>query len=203
MLEGRKLDFRYTKNRPFVLNNASVTINPGEIVGLSGYSGQGKTTLAKILSGYAYPVSGVVQLDDQPLPVKGFCPVQMIFQHPERAFNPHLTLGDSINEAGPVPTDVLEKFHVEKEWLKRRPHELSGGELQRMAITRVLKAETRYLIADEITTMLDVLSQATIWDVICRFARQHNLGVLMISHSFPLMEKLCDRILDISAIQSG
>lgn len=88
MLEARELWFRYGKRNPWVLRAAALEVRPGEIVGLRGESGQGKTTLARVLAGYLRAQKGAVLLDGAPLPTRGFSPVQLVFQAPELAANP-------------------------------------------------------------------------------------------------------------------
>ena len=99
MLEAEDIVFSYTKVQKPVLDHVSLSVGPEERVGILGPSGYGKTTLMKILAGYQKPDSGRVLLDGRPLPKRGYCPVQMIWQHPERAMNPRLTLGESLKEA--------------------------------------------------------------------------------------------------------
>ncbi len=195
MLEGRGLGFRYGLHWPWVLRDFSFTVAPGEIVGLTGPSGQGKTTLAKVLAGYLLPSPGQVRVDGQPLPRKGYCPVQLIFQHPELAINPRWRMAQVLNEGYTPSPELLAALNIETLWLTRWPHELSGGELQRFAVARALGPQTRYLIADEMTTMLDAITQAQIWHVILDHARKHRVGVLAISHERTLLERICDRIL--------
>jgi peptide/nickel transport system ATP-binding protein len=80
--------------------------------------------------------------------------------------------------------------------MNRYPNELSGGELQRFCVLRALSEKTRFLICDEITTMLDALTQARIWNFLLRFAAERQIGILLITHSRPLAEKTCTRIID-------
>ncbi|MGD8389570.1 MAG: ATP-binding cassette domain-containing protein [Desulfobacteraceae bacterium] len=202
MLEARNIMYKYADHHPWVLRNANLSIAKGEVVGLFGPSGQGKTTLGKILGGFLIPTSGEVLLDQGRLPKKGYCPVQMIFQHPETALNPRWHMMNTLEEAGPISEYAIRSFLVEKEWMDRRPYELSGGELQRVAIARALRPETRYIIADEITTMLDALTQSLLWNMVLSFVKTHHAGVLVISHDAGLMERICDRIMDMADIQT-
>lgn len=89
---------------------------------------------------------------------------------------------------------MLDDLGIQTNWLDRRPGELSGGELQRFCIARALGTGTRYVIADEMTTMLDAITQAQIWHTVMNIARQRNLGLLIISHDRKLLDRLCDRI---------
>jgi ABC-type dipeptide/oligopeptide/nickel transport system ATPase subunit len=202
MLDVENVCFRYDENHPWILENVSLQIAPGKIVGLTGHSGRGKTTLAKIISGYLKPARGNVRVDGRKLPKKGFCPVQMIFQHPETALNPRWRIIDALKEAGPASDAFCRAFHVDTTWRDRKPFELSGGELQRVAIARVLRGETRYIIADEITTMLDALTQAEIWRMLLSFVQKNRVGVLVISHDARLVERVCDTVVHIDTIKS-
>ena len=201
MLEAENISYRFTVSQPWIMQDATLSIVPGEVVGLHGHSGEGKTTLAKIMAGYLQPTRGAIRVDGDPLPHKGYCPIQMVFQHPETALNPRWSIQASLNETGMVPDERLRHFQLRKEWLERKPHELSGGELQRVAIARVLGTGTRYLLADEITTMLDAITQVQIWKALLNFTKKKNIGVMVISHDAQLMERVCDRMIIISEIQ--
>ena len=193
-LEGNNLRFGYRK-KGAVLEGVSLTVEPGERVGLAGPSGRGKTTLCKLLAGYERPGGGQVLLDGKPLETyRGLCPVQMIWQHPETAVDPLLRLKDSVNEAGPVEEGLLEALHIQPGWLERYPAELSGGELQRFCIARAMAPGVRYLLCDEITAMLDPITQAQIWGALLAQAEARQLGLLIVSHDSALLERLCTRI---------
>ena len=139
-------------------------------------------------------------LDGKPLQAKGFCPVQMIYQHPELAVNPRWKMEKTLNECWNPDEKILERFGIEKDWLTRWPRELSGGELQRFCIVRLLSPETKFLICDEITTMLDVISQAQIWNVLLQMAEERNYGMLIVTHNMDLAKRVCTRIVDLSEI---
>ncbi|WP_130869109.1 ABC transporter ATP-binding protein [Intestinimonas massiliensis (ex Afouda et al. 2020)] len=193
-LEGKKLSFGY-RRKGRVLEEIDLAVEPGERVGLAGPSGRGKTTLCKLLAGYEKPDGGAVLLDGRPLDTyRGLCPVQMIWQHPETAVDPLLKLRDSVSEAGPVAEELLEALHIQPGWLERYPTELSGGELQRFCIARALAPGVKYLLCDEITAMLDPITQAQIWKLILAEAERRNLGLLIVSHDSALLERLCTRI---------
>lgn len=172
-----------------------IVIEAGEIVGLTGPSGWGKTTLGRILAGYARPVSGTVELTGVDLSAAGYHPVQMIFQHPERAVNPRWKTGRILRESWDPDEGLLEALGIQQDWLTRWPAELSGGELQRICIARALGPGTRFLIADEITTMLDAITQAQVWHAILQIVRERDLGLLVISHDEHLISRICDRVL--------
>ena len=193
MLKGSKLFFRY-ETTPWVIENLDFEIRPGEVVGLPGPSGRGKSTLAKLLAGHLTPQRGLISCDGQPLPIGHFSPVQLIFQHPELTMNPRWKLGDSLNEGWRPDLCTLKALNIEPAWLNRYPHELSGGELQRLALARVMSPATHYLLADEMTAMLDPNTQAMVWDAVLNWAERHGVGVLAISHDRHLLSRVAHRI---------
>ena len=196
MLEAKDLTFYYRnrKHAP-VIDHFDLTVAPGERVGLTGPSGRGKTTLCRLLAGYEKPKSGSVLLDGKAVGgYKGVCPVQMIRQHPEAAVDPLLRLGDTLKEAGEPDKRILEELRIRPEWMDRFPSELSGGELQRFCLARALRPETTFLLCDEITAMLDLVSQAQIWEFLIRESGKRGMGMLVVSHSGALLEKVCTRV---------
>ena len=195
-LEAKQLTFGYRgKGRKQVLDGLDLTVAPGERVGLAGPSGRGKTTLCKLLAGYEKPDSGTVLVDGKPLRAyRGICPVQMIWQHPETAVDPLMKLGDTLKEGGPVEEGLLEALHIQPAWLERYPTELSGGELQRFCIARALRPGVKYLLCDEVTAMLDLITQAQIWTFLLEQAEKRDLGLVIVSHNSALLEQLCTRV---------
>ncbi|ADY57370.1 Nickel-transporting ATPase [Syntrophobotulus glycolicus DSM 8271] len=197
-LEARNISFRYGKG-PWILKNFHFQMEQEERVGLIAPSGYGKSTLVKLLAGYASPAAGEILLEGRPLPKKGYCPVQLIYQHPEKAVNPRWKLKDTLFEGCSVDQELLKSMGIEEEWLQRWPNELSGGELQRFCIARALGAKTKFLIADEISTMLDVITQAQIWTYLLRAVQERKLGLLVVTHNQALAERICTRIIDLEA----
>ena len=161
-LQANNVTFTYRgRHGAPVLQNISLTIQSGERVGLKAPSGRGKTTLCRLLAGYERPQSGQVLLDGQPVwGMRGVCPVQMMWQHPETVVDPLLRLGATLEESGPVDRRLLAELHIEDGWMERYPAELSGGELQRFCLARALNPATRFLLCDEISAMLDLVTQA-------------------------------------------
>src|SRR5699024_9199509 len=92
---------------------------------------------------------------------------------------------------------VLDEFGIQQEWLTRWPNELSGGELQRFCVVRALGPDTRFLIADEMTTMLDAITQAQIWQAVLAIAKEREMGIIVVSHEAKLIERLCDRVISL------
>ncbi|MCR3922981.1 MAG: ATP-binding cassette domain-containing protein [Firmicutes bacterium] len=202
LLNANNISFRYGKGS-LVLQDFSLHVAAGEVVGLSGYSGCGKSTLARILAGYLRPMQGHVQLGGKPLPTQGYNPVQLVLQHPEQAINPRWRLGQTIREGWQPDKELLAAFGIQPEWLKRWPNELSGGELQRFCVVRALGPKTRFLIADEMTTMLDAITQAQIWQVVMEIAQKRKLGILLISHEKPLISRLCHREIQLTKLEDN
>ena len=200
-LEAKGLTFGYRRKGESVLTQVDLELRPGERLGLTAPSGRGKTTLCKLLSGYEHPDAGEILVDGMPLSAyQGACPVQMIWQHPELVVDPLRTLGATLAEGWAVEDRVLEGLHIEPGWRKRYPSELSGGELQRFCVARALGPETRYLLCDELSAMLDLITQAQLWQFLLREAERRDLGLLIVSHSPPLLERLCTRVVRLEAL---
>ncbi len=198
ILEARHISYSYPGQKEPVLKDVSFSIRSGELVGLYGGSGTGKSTLAQILSGLIKASEGDVLFDGKPVRdmVNSVAnPVQLIYQHPELAINPRWRMKKVLEEVGQDNKDLLEQAGIKEEWLKRYSYELSGGELQRFCVVRALMPSTKVLICDEISTMLDAYTQAHIWNVLTSYAQAHNLSLLIISHNDALLNKLCDKII--------
>ena len=196
-LEAKNIYFRYDRKQSWILEDCSVRVDKGECLAIFAPSGYGKTTLAMLLSGYIKPVKGEILIDGKVLPEKGVCPVQLIHQHPEKAINPRWRLKRVLEESGKIDADVLHAFGIEHEWLDRFPRELSGGELQRFCVARALMSGADYLICDEISTMLDVITQAQIWNVVLEEAKKRNIGLIAVTHNMHLAKKIATRIVDL------
>jgi len=197
LLEARDIGFRYGNGR-WILRDINISLKSGEVVGLTGPSGCGKTTLGRILAGYEQPQQGSIELNGTSLYTSGYNPVQLVFQHPEKAVNTRWHMESTLKEGWEPDKDLLKALGIEKEWGKRWPNELSGGELQRFCVARALSPATQFLIADEMTTMLDAITQAQIWQVILDTACRRNMGVLIVSHEAKLLERLCSRIIKLN-----
>lgn len=193
-LQARNLRFSYPGG-PELYGGLDLSVAPGERVALTAPSGAGKTTLCRLLSGFLVPASGEVLVDGLPLaPVDRLrgeaSPVQLLWQHPEQAFDPRLRVGRSLGDAN---DDLLAAFGVHPEWLTRRPHELSGGELMRLAMVRALACRPRYLIADESTAMLDAVTQADLWHTLIDLQKRDGWGLVLVSHSPSLLARVATR----------
>lgn len=198
MLQARDIGFSYG-TRP-VLSHVDFAVAPNERVAIAAASGRGKTTLCRILAGYLEPQTGEVALDGAPLTRRGPAPVQMVWQHPERVLDPLMTMEQSLAQC-PCDRETLASLRasigVRDEWLTRRPRELSGGELQRVCIVRALACEPRYLVCDEISTMLDAVTQADLWERLLAWAREREAGMVVVTHSAMLRERIATRVVEL------
>lgn len=193
-LEANRLSFCYHNGTRQILNNFDMVVESHERVGLIAPSGFGKTTLCKILAGYEIPNQGEVLLDGKPLlSYRGYCQVQMIWQHPELSVNPRLKMKEVLEESGCIEERILHGLGIEADWLNRYPAEISGGEIQRFCIARALGEKTRFLLADEISTMLDLISQSQIWGFLIEEVKRRGIGMVIVSHSEGLLERVCTR----------
>ena len=202
MLELRDITYTYPDAKTPTIADVTLQVAPGERVALNAPSGFGKTTLCKVAAGFLRPHTGEVLVDGTSLPKRGVCPVQMIFQHPELAVDPRMRLRKTLAEATKDQGELDRLYSalgIRPTWLNRYPHELSGGELQRICIARALAVHPRYLVADEISTMLDAITQADLWQFLLQETREREMGLLFVSHSPALTERIATRVIDLSA----
>lgn len=192
-LEAKNLTYAYKSEAPPVIADFSLSVENHERVGLLAPSGFGKTTLCSLLAGYLTPQKGEVLLDGAPLPKKGYCPVQMIWQHPEKVINPRLRMGEVLEEVGGVEERIVAGLGIEKDWYHRYPGEISGGEMQRFCIARALAPATRFILADEISTMLDLITQSQIWRFLLQEVEEREIGLIAVTHSDSLMHHVATR----------
>ena len=195
ILEAKNLSFRYEESGRKILDQFSLQVDSSERVGILAPSGFGKTTLCKILAGYEEPETGTVLMDGKSLySYKGYCPVQMIWQHPEQAVNPRLRMRNVFEEGDQVETELIKKLGIEPDWMNRFPTELSGGELQRFCIARALALNPEFVVCDEPVSALDVSVQAQIINLLKELQEKRNLTYLFISHDLSVVEHISDTI---------
>jgi ABC-type glutathione transport system ATPase component len=201
------------RNRKVAVDGVSLQLKEGEILGLVGESGCGKSTIGRLAVRLLQPSGGRILLDGLDvtyLPERQFrgCRkrVQIIFQHPESALDPHFTLLDSIRESFNrlgIPKGeqmatlerLADEVSLPMDILDRYPGQVSGGEIQRAVLTRVFAFKPRYLVLDEPTSMLDVSVQAHILQLLKKKARDDNMGMLFISHDLEVIRAMCDRVM--------
>ncbi|MET4538578.1 ABC-type glutathione transport system ATPase component [Arthrobacter bambusae] len=215
VIEIKDLDVRYGWGRHSVqvLHGVSLNVAAGCTVGVVGESGSGKSTLAKTLVGTLKPTRGTVMIDGVNVSsVRGADRLklrrkvlQMIPQDPFSSLNPRHTIGQALAEAlDPRHADVKKHRSVIAEWLERvkmpaeamsrYPHEFSGGQRQRVAIARGLIPEPTVVIADEITSALDVSVQAEILSLIAGLRQELNLTMVFISHNLAVVRQVSDEV---------
>lgn len=199
VLDG--VSYRYPRASGWAVRGASLEVGPGEVVGLAGPSGCGKSTLGKVAGGVLVPAEGRVAVDDGPArPRRGARPVQLVHQDPFAAMNPRWTVRAVLDEADPTGSSLADPVVaalVDVGWLDRYPHEISGGELQRVSLARALLAEPAYLVADEISASLDPLTQAGLWRDLLAVVAERGVGVLAVSHDAALLGEVADRVVSV------
>jgi len=197
ILKAENVNFGYDSHQ--ILKNLNFEMNNTQVIGLFGDSGSGKSTLCKVLTGFIKDYSGNVTVNGEKHD-GGYNPIQLIYQHPEKVMNPRWKMKDVLEESW-VPDDaLLDEFGIKREWFGRYPSELSGGELQRFSILRSLNPKTKFIIADEISTMLDAVTQVQIWESLLTVARKNEVGVLVVSHDKRLLNRICDNIVYLADI---
>lgn len=195
------------RRRPPVLTDVSISVPAGTIVGLSGPSGTGKTTLARVLALLDAPRAGSVSVDDQVATGTRFAvqrelrgSVAMLFQSPRASTDPRLSLRSIIAQPAEVarrPVDVegvAARVGLTPDLLTRRPYQVSDGQLQRACLARALAQGPRYLICDEATAMLDAATTATLVRLVEAEAAAQGVGVLLISHDEELLAACCSQV---------
>ncbi|AJC54455.1 ATP-binding cassette domain-containing protein [Streptomyces sp. 769] len=209
MLELRDITAGYDSGAP-VVRGASLTLAPGEAVGLLGPSGCGKSTLARVAALLHRPDAGTVVLDGTPArgwrhraPREQRTAFGVLFQQPRLSADPRLRLADAIAEPlratgrkDQIPTRLRELaplVGLGDDLLARRPHEVSDGQLQRACLARALVLRPRWLICDEMTAMLDASTTAALVAVVESYRRESGAGVLAVGHDRTLLERWCDR----------
>lgn len=200
LLEAKNIGFTYGQD-PWLFRHVDLQVGTGEVVGITGPSGAGKTTFSRILAGYEVPQEGIVTIDGSPVRMDSYHPVQLVFQHPEKAVNPRWKMRRTLNEGWHPHEAFLARLGIKREWLNRWPNELSGGELQRFCLARALGPQTKFLVADEMTTMLDAVTQAQIWHAVLDIAKERNMGVVVISHDQHLINRISTKMIEFNKIQ--
>jgi len=215
--------FRASSGRVVAVQRASLALESGARLGLVGPSGSGKSTLAQIVAMLLAPDSGSVTIDGDRVRVWGVrCSrelrhrVQLIFQAPRVAVDPRLRVGEAILEplaaSGIAPAGAAERVALLESWaarvgltrdlLERFPHEVSEGQLQRACLARALALRPRYLVCDELSSMLDVSTQAALLETIAAIQDERELGVLLITHDRVLADTWCDEVADIRELSA-
>ena len=205
VLSGRDLNKEYTsrdrKVRP--LQHVDFDLYPGEILGIVGESGSGKSTLLKVISGIEKPDSGRLLFNGEEYtgngPEKTGSFLQMVFQDAYGSFDPRMKMEKSLKEGTGAGRDeivrAIGEVGLNEELLDRRPRHLSGGQCQRMSIARAILSHAGVLLCDEITSALDVTTQAQVVRLLVEIRDMEQVSVIMVSHDLALVSMICDRIM--------
>ena len=191
-------------------NDVSLNIKQGDIFGIAGESGSGKTTIAKMILGLTNPTEGQIKIEGRP--INDFTGtqefrklIQIVYQNPGSSLNPRRSVADQLT----VPLkftgydsikiksrigELLELVDLPQSYSGMYPHELSGGQKQRVAIARALSVSPKILVLDEPTSALDVLVQSTVIDLLHRLRNEFDLTYVFISHDLSLMRNFCNRV---------
>lgn len=215
LVTAENLRFRYTSQSPWTLYDISLTIEEGQSVGIVGESGSGKSTLIRLLSGLLTPQEGQVVAGGKdfsewsklaPRELRRFS--QLVFQSPRRSFDPRMRLGRALSE----PTRAIEgrrpgreeleswmaRVGLDPELLDRYPHQLSGGQLQRISLARAISVGPRVLYADEPTSSLDVSVQAQVLNVLMDLRAELGITLVTVTHDLAVVGRMCEKIIVIS-----
>lgn len=187
------------------VDHVTLAVPPGQVVGLVGESGSGKSTIARAAVGLAPIESGRILLGGQPVPTRGrHRPLQMVFQDPYSSLDPRMSIGESVAEALPRGTSrterrteverLLELVHLDPTRAPARPSELSGGQRQRVALARALAGRPSVVIADEITSALDVSIQGAVLNLVRELQRDLGLSMLFISHNLAVVRYVATHV---------
>lgn len=215
-IEGLSIDYRRrdrSARSVRVIDDLDLTIAEGETLALVGESGSGKSTLAHAVTGLVPAAAGSIRFDDQELvgrsgrarrPIQR--QLQLVFQNPLLSLSPRRRVGWQLHEPLRVHTDldasgrqtridqVVHRLELSPTLLDRLPHELSGGQAQRVVLARALVLEPRMIVFDEPTSALDVSVQAGVLNLLRKLKRDHGLTYLFITHDLAVARHLADRI---------
>ena len=195
------------------VRDASLSVYPGECVGIVGESGCGKSTIAKMITRILNPTEGEIILDGQEISkLKGKPPrnlykdIQMVFQDPYSVFSPRMSVGTflceglvyhgimSRSQAREEAKKLLEMVELPVELMDRMPHQLSGGQLQRVVVARSVSIHPKVLLLDEATSALDVSVQKQVLELLCRLRKEMKLTYFFIGHDLAVVRTIADRI---------
>ena len=205
MSELRFEDVTVRYGRTTAVDGVTLTVPAGEVVGLVGESGSGKSTLARAAVGLAPLAGGSITLGDAPVPTRGRSrPIQMVFQDPYSSLDPRMSIGESIAEAMPRGSSraerrsevarLLELVHLDPARATILPARLSGGQRQRVALARALAGRPQVVIADEITSALDVSIQGAVLNLVRELQRELGLTILFISHNLAVVRYVATHV---------
>ncbi|WP_432064417.1 ABC transporter ATP-binding protein [Streptomyces sp. C10-9-1] len=219
MIELDQITAGYDRRTP-VVRGASLRLAPGEAVGLLGPSGCGKSTLARVAALLHRPEAGRLTIDGEPVrawrhraPRRLRTAIGVVFQQPRLAADPRLRLVDLIAEplratgrregAARRAAELAETVGLTGELLRRRPHEVSDGQLQRACLARALVLRPRLLVCDEMTAMLDASTTAALVAAVESYRAARGAGLLAVGHDRVLLGRWCDRTAEWEDVATG
>ncbi|WP_295297105.1 dipeptide/oligopeptide/nickel ABC transporter ATP-binding protein [uncultured Brachyspira sp.] len=209
----------FGKERQTVLNNVSFYLKKGECLGIIGESGSGKSTLGKVILGLQRPENGIVIIDNinlykykNKMNKKLRYDISVVFQDYVSSVNPRFTVMRTLDEAINVHTintgehldkinrrnmaiELLNNVGLDESFLKRYPHELSGGQLQRICIARAVAVHPKIILLDEAVSSLDVSTQTQLMDYLIKLRNIYGFSYIFITHDLSTITYLCDRVL--------
>lgn len=195
------------------VDDVSFELSPGEKLAIIGESGSGKTTVVNMITRLLDSTDGKILLDGEEIThykrnkMKNiYRKMQMVFQTPTESFDPRCRLGDAVaeslrnagipkKEAMEIVKELFKQCGLPENFMKRYPHEVSGGQCQRAAIARAIAIKPRLLILDEATSALDVTVQAEILQLLDNLQEERQMSYLFICHDIALVQNFCDRVL--------
>jgi peptide/nickel transport system ATP-binding protein len=204
--DGVTVRYGTGRHAQVAVDDVDLVVPPGQVVGLVGESGSGKSTLARAAVGLVAPAAGRIVLDGKPVPRRGRRPLQMVFQDPYASLDPRMSAGESIAEAIPRGGDVPRVSRRDEAarltglvglpagTVDKFPAELSGGQRQRIALARALAGRPDVIIADEITSALDVSTQGAVLNLVRDLQREMSLSMLFISHNLAVVRYVADHV---------
>ena len=210
---ARKLGVSVDEETVHAVDKVDLSIFKGEVVGLVGESGCGKTTIGRMVAGLQVPSEGTILFKGKDLfrlkgreAIKTSLKIQMIFQDPFSSLNPRMRVREIIWEAPRVHgltkssesdeklDDLMRRCGLDPSYKSRYPHQFSGGQRQRIAIARALAVDAEFIVCDEVVSALDVSIQAQILNLFRELQRDFDLTTLFISHDLGVVEHISDRV---------
>ena len=216
ILEIKNLKKTFKMSDAPTISDLNLDLYENEFLGIIGPSGSGKTTLLRLIAGLIVLDKGEILYKGRDLPIVGDkrrnlddFPVQLIFQNAVSSFDAKKTILASFKEAlyfskKDFNQEELEKlmddFELDRSSLQKLPNELSGGMISRAQIIRALLTQPKVLLADEITSPLDVNLKLKITELLDAYRKKHGMSVILVSHDVELLEHVCDRVISINEI---
>lgn len=216
ILEIKNLKKSFKMSDAPTISDLNLDLYENEFLGIIGPSGSGKTTLLRLIAGLIVLDKGEILYKGRDLPIVGDkrrnledFPVQLIFQNAVSSFDSKKTIMDSFKEALHFSKkdlnldelkELMDEFELDESALDKRPYELSGGMISRAQIIRALLTQPKVLLADEITSPLDVNLKLKTTELLDSYRKKHGMSIILVSHDVQLLEHACDRVVSIEEI---